>query len=639
MKLKIFIFLLFSVSLLSAMVLGCEPHDADTHTGNCSVMLFGKIIPDHPRLLFLPDEEQNIKQLKNNDPLLNDLFGLLKYHADKLLSTPVMKYELREEYSDILVISREQIHRMITLSLAYRLFGNPQYARKAEENLLNVCNYPDWDPKHFLDVAEMTTAVAIGYDWLYPVLPEKSRKTIRTAIKEKALDLAVKEYAAGDHTSWAKRETNWNVVCNTGMILGALAIAEDFPVLAEEIIPAGAGFVPNCLKHYDPDGVCYEGSGYWNYTNSNLAMLLKALNDNLGQDYGISNLPGVSKTAEFYVASVSPGGKMFNFANTSGTAPSKSPLYFYFSRKFNLPEVAEFYRSLLRESVRTPDQCPRWHFFLCIPWYDGAVSSGKTEKTRLQVFRNDYNPILVFNGKPGVKNSVYLIAKGGAPDVAHQQLDVGTFVIETNGIRWTDDLGADRYSLPGFWDYAPGGQRWDYFRNTNFSHNTLTIDGHLQYSRGRGTLLRYITEAAKPFGIIDMSSVYKDQATSVLRGFKLLDDNLVLVQDEVCLCPGIKQIEWSSVTSADVEISGNTAVLKKDGQELYVRIITPSNAVFTTAEAKTFTDQEYPLTGYHLLKATVTGAEGSCQTIRVIMSSDPSAVRTGADPGKLSEWN
>ena len=78
--------------------------------------------------------------------------------------------------------------------------------------------------------------------------------------------------------------------------------------------------------------------------------------------------------------------------------------------------------------------------------------------------------------------------------MAHQQLDIGTFIIETNGIRWTDDLGSDNYGLPGFWDYKPDGQRWTYFRNSNFSHNTLSIDHRLQnFGRDRRELIDWIT--------------------------------------------------------------------------------------------------------------------------------------------------
>lgn len=138
----------------------------------------------------------------------------------------------------------------------------------------------------------MTTAVAIGYDWLYDVLAPSTRQLVVHSIKTKALDLVVEEYKTGNADSWAKRETNWNVVCNTGMVLGALAIEEHYPELAKHIIGEAVRYIPNCLKHFAPDGVCYEGPAYWGYTNMYLSLLLKALNDNLGEDFGISGNGG-----------------------------------------------------------------------------------------------------------------------------------------------------------------------------------------------------------------------------------------------------------------------------------------------------------------------------------------------------------
>ena len=181
-------------------------------------------------------------------------------------------------------VSREQVYRMVNLTLAYRLSGDRRFAEKAERELIHVCNFSDWDPVHYLDVAEMTTAVAIGYDWLYDVLAPSTRQLVVHSIKTQALDLVVAEYKTGNADSWAKRETNWNVVCNTGMVLGVLAIEEHYPELAKHIIGEAVRYIPNCLKHFAPDGVCYEGPAYWGYTNMYLSLLLKALNDNLGED-------------------------------------------------------------------------------------------------------------------------------------------------------------------------------------------------------------------------------------------------------------------------------------------------------------------------------------------------------------------
>ena len=583
-----------------------------------SVRQSGKDLLQHPRLLFSKQEEQRIRDLFGTEPLLDSLYVGLMKEAERLLLVPPQEDPRREikNTKDILPISREQVYRMVNLALAYRLSGDRRFAEKAEKELVHVCNFPDWDPIHYLDVAEMTTAVAIGYDWLYDVLAPSTRQLVVHSIKTKALDLVVEEYNTGNADSWAKRETNWNVVCNTGMVLGALAIEEHYPELAKHIIGEAVRYIPNCLKHFAPDGVCYEGPAYWGYTNMYLSLLLKALNDNFGGDFGLSEMVGVDKSVLYYMHSTSPSGKIFNFANSGSTAPAAEPIYFYFSRAFNQPEVATFYRDVLSKTVHEGNYFR--FYFLSIPWYDTASSTADA-LPKLKVYEG-INDIVVLNGNRNIPNSLYLIAKTGDPDMAHQQLDIGTFIVEMNGIRWTDDLGTDNYNLPGFWDYKPGGQRWTYFRNSNFSHNTLSIDHKLQNSAGTGEIDRLDDRAAQPFVTMNMSTAYAGQSRFVYRTFRMLDDTRILVTDSVGLQSPSQSVQWSVITSADVECKGNTAVLRKDGKSFSLKIASPTNASFTTKAAKRGTEAEKPIEGYTVLSASVSGEP--VQVIKVLLSGE-----------------
>ncbi|WP_337813027.1 heparinase II/III domain-containing protein [Parabacteroides johnsonii] len=583
-----------------------------------SVRQSGKELLQHPRLLFSKQEEQRIRDLFGTEPLLDSLYAGLMKEAERLLLVPPQEDPRREikNTKDILPISREQVYRMVNLALAYRLSGDRRFAEKAEKELVHVCNFPDWDPIHYLDVAEMTTAVAIGYDWLYDVLAPSTRQLVVHSIKTKALDLVVEEYNTGNADSWAKRETNWNVVCNTGMVLGALAIEEHYPELAKHIIGEAVRYIPNCLKHFAPDGVCYEGPAYWGYTNMYLSLLLKALNDNFGGDFGLSEMVGVDKSVLYYMHSTSPSGKIFNFANSGSTAPAAEPIYFYFSRAFNQPEVATFYRDVLSKTVHEGNYFR--FYFLSIPWYDTASSTADA-LPKLKVYEG-INDIVVFNGNRNIPNSLYLIAKTGDPDMAHQQLDIGTFIVEMNGIRWTDDLGTDNYNLPGFWDYKPDGQRWTYFRNSNFSHNTLSIDHKLQNSAGTGEIDRLDDRAAQPFVTMNMSTAYAGQSRFVYRTFRMLDDTRILVTDSVGLQSPSQSVQWSVITSADVECKGNTAVLRKDGKSFSLKIASPTNASFTTKAAKKGTEAEKPIEGYTVLSASVSGEP--VQVIKVLLSGE-----------------
>lgn len=549
------------------------------------------------------------------------MLKLLKSEADELLSTPTI------DPPNDLSKSREHVYRIITLATAFRMFDEDKYASRAEKLLINLCQYPSWNPVHYLDVAETTIAVAIGYDWLYDYLSDDTKILIEKAIVEKALNLSILEYERSDNQgSWAKRETNWNVVCNTGMTLGAIAIADKNPLYSEKIIEYAAHYVPNCLKHYAPDGVCYEGPSYWEYTNIYLSLLLKSLNDNIGHDYGISDLLGVSKTASYYVQSLSPTNQVFNFANSGGSASSVSPLFFYFGKTFNQPEVINYYHNKLIDITDKKLSVPRWHFFLSVAWYQENIHTESAALPQLQVFENDFNPILVFNGDRSEDGSIFLTAKGGDPDEAHQQLDVGSFIIESEGIRWADDLGSDHYNLPGFWDYKPDGQRWSYFRNNNFSHNTLSIDNKLQYSQGKGVLSRYQTNIAEPFGIIDMSTIYKDQAKSVYRGFKLLDNNVILIQDEIDPLSDDQSVTWSLITKAEIHTECNTATLKMDGKTFTVKVISPSIVKLEVEEAKTYSTAEKSLSGYKILKISANSKDTKENPLRVLLGNNAAII-------------
>lgn len=586
----------------------------------CVFSAFGKteIQPHHPRLLFTTTEEKAVKKLIKKDPLARQLAAFLKTKADSIAEAPQIPYKM-DKYGNMLWTSRAYVLRLGTLSLAYRLYGEQKYLDAANKTLLWVCGYKDWDPKHYLDTAEMTTAVAIAYDWLFDALPETTRKIIKGSIYKNAISNVLREYEKGGPGSWAKRETNWNVVCNTGMTLGALAVAEDYPEEAETILKNAAHYMPNCLKHFAPDGVCYEGPAYWGYTNSYLSLYLKAVNDNGGDQGGIGQLPGVSRTALFYKRTLTPSGQRFNFGNASTEEVMNTPAFFFFSRRYQQPEVAEWFRKEIEKTIKQ-NQPIHQLFFLSLPWFNPASPTQNENIPSLEVYHNSINDLVVLNGNRKEKGSVFLVAKGGLPNQAHQQMDCGTFIIESDSVCWTEDLGADDYALPGFWDGKPGGDRWKYFRNNNFSHNTLNIDRQPQYANGKAFVCEENTHTAHPYARLDLSEVYKVQAHKAFRKFTLINDHTIEVEDEVELRNTSSTVFWTAATKAEVTINGSVAQLQKDEKVFYFRILSPEGATFHTYPAYNTYPGEKPIKGITMLEIACP-AQGGKAKITVEMSN------------------
>lgn len=576
-------------------------------------------IPQHPRLLFTSNEEIQVRKLIKENQEAQELARFLKNRADSLITLAQIPYEMNR-YGNMLYTSRAYVERLGILALAYRLYGEKKYLNAAEQTLQWVCNYPDWDPKHYLDTAEMTTAVAIAYDWLYTALPASTKKLVKKSIYKNAISRVLQEYEKGGPGSWAKRETNWNVVCNTGMVLGALAVAEDYPQEARTILENAARFMPNCLKHFAPDGVCYEGPSYWGYTASYLSLYLKAVTDNGGDKGKIGQLPGIEHTALYYKRTLSPTGRIFNFANAHEEALN-TPAFFLFSKLYHQSEVAEWYRGEIKKTIRQQQPLHQL-FYLSLPWYDNTHPNPLAALPKLEVYHNSINDIIVVNGKRNVQGSIFLTAKGGEPMQAHQQMDCGTFVLESEGVRWTDDLGSDDYNLPGFWDYKPGGQRWKYFRNNNLSHNTISIDHQVQYAAGKAFVCEEKTDIDQPYAKLDMTSLYKNQAESVFRTFTLTDDQTIEVKDEIKLSDTQSTVSWSVITKATVETNGNKAHLTHNGKHFYIQIVSPTNATFTSRPAQNTSPKEYPIRNTTILEANCTFDQPDA-TIKVRMSSRP----------------
>lgn len=576
-------------------------------------------IPQHPRLLFTSNEEIQVRKLIKENQEAQELARFLKNRADSLITLAQIPYEMNR-YGNMLYTSRAYVERLGILALAYRLYGEKMYLNAAEQTLQWVCNYPDWDPKHYLDTAEMTTAVAIAYDWLYTTLPASTKKLVKKSIYKNAISRVLQEYEKGGPGSWAKRETNWNVVCNTGMVLGALAVAEDYPQEARTILENAARFMPNCLKHFAPDGVCYEGPSYWGYTASYLSLYLKAVTDNGGDKGKIGQLPGIEHTALYYKRTLSPTGRIFNFANAHEEALN-TPAFFLFSKLYHQSEVAEWYRGEIKKTIRQQQPLHQL-FYLSLPWYDNTHPNPLAALPKLEVYHNSINDIIVVNGKRNVQGSIFLTAKGGEPMQAHQQMDCGTFVLESEGVRWTDDLGSDDYNLPGFWDYKPGGQRWKYFRNNNLSHNTISINHQVQYAAGKAFVCEEKTDIDQPYAKLDMTSLYKNQAESVFRTFTLTDDQTVEVKDEIKLSDTQSTVSWSVITKATVETNGNKAHLTHNGKHFYIQIVSPTNATFTSRPAQNTSPKEYPIRNTTILEANCTFDQPDA-TIKVRMSSRP----------------
>lgn len=525
--------------------------------------------PTHPRLFFTDEELPRIKDALKKDLLVQQWYDRLSEEAQQMLAEPPVEYKLVGPR--LLRQSRAALRRISTLAGLYRLDGDQRWSARARTEMLTAAAFPDWNPKHFLDTAEMTTALAIGYDWLYDHLSVEDRATIRRALIEKGLKQGLDAYTrepqwtkANHGTAWTEADHNWNQVCNGGMIVGALAIADEEPALAAAIINGARKSIVVPMRKFAPDGGYEEGPGYWNYGTRYNVFFLAAIKSALGTDFGLTKMPGFADTGLFRMHIIGPLGQTFNYADSRAKAESASQML-WLARALDRPMYAA------HERLVAGDRPDIFHLL----WSgNNSRAIGKLNLSLDYIFRNVN--VALFRSAWQDAKATYVGFKGGDNKANHSHLDLGTFVLDALGERWALDLGPDDYNLP---DYFSKRQRWTYYRLRTESHNTLTIDNKNQNPSGRAPLIAYLSTTRRAFAVADLTDGYKPKVIRAWRGIALLDRRQVLVQDEI-KARELVDVIWNFHTRARVEMRGKRATLTQNNVQFEVRILSPQSARF-----------------------------------------------------------
>ena len=395
----------------------------------------------HPRLLVLDDQLAAVKKSIQSDRTAKAYFEHIRDVGDGLLDAPVSERLIIGPR--LLHISRQVLGRVTTLGGLYRLTGEKKYADRAKAEMLAAAAFVDWNPSHFLDTAEMSNSLGIGYDWLFDVLTPDERRIIRTAIIEKGLKPGLAVYSAKD--GWHLRTNNWNQVCNGGMTVGALAIADEEPELAGQILVHARRSIPIAMAAFS-DGGCIEGPAYWGYATMYIAFYASAMQTALN-DTTVLNSPGLKETGLFRIHSIGPIDRMFNFADGGEGAGTASQM-FYFSRAYDAPVYPAHERLRVGPDGKAADA-------MHLLWFEGAGSADDIAKLPTAA-KFDRIDVALMRSAWNDRDAAFVGFKGGDNAASHANLDLGTFVYDVDGLRWATELGPDDYNLPGYF----GKQRW-----------------------------------------------------------------------------------------------------------------------------------------------------------------------------------
>ena len=521
----------------------------------------------HPRIIMSEERFAKLKTSIGDGSVTAILLEKLREEADWLLNESVCQYEIPDGIR-LLETSKRIQRRVAALAMAYNIFGDEKYAQRCYTELEAACNFQDWNPRHFLDTAEMSTAFALGYDWLYNWMNDQQRTFIRKNMIEKGLNQVMDDYEDRPRSRtycWYQDYPgdNWKLVCNGSMSMAALAIGDeaDAKDIASEVLTYAYKEAYSFVRraYSAKDGTYSEGLGYWDYATYYLGLFSSSLTSAAGTDYGLADYEGLRKSVDFvrYMSSNTP--KSFSFGDDRESRDTGWTVFLW---------LADYYQSYDIASTRIK-KIPNDSFnYLDLLWIEedktpDTVSDSPTDWGEVGAsnasFRNTWD-------ESGIVAALHV---GENVYKYHGHYDLGSFYIESNGQRFFTDLGNENYELEN---------RQYSYRIRAEGHNTLVINPsqELDQQEGAECLITAFNEGNEAYAVTDLTDAYEQNgAESVVRGLKMIKDKeCVIIQDEISL-DASGEVYWFAHTKGEITVAddGRSAVVTVGSEKMWVGII------------------------------------------------------------------
>ncbi len=521
----------------------------------------------HPRLFADAAGFEALKARLGKEELLTAGAEFVRAGAGRLLNTTPV--ERIKEGKRLLGVSRTALYRINTLALAYRLYGDKAHLDRAVAEMRAACAFEDWNPSHFLDVGEMTLAVATGYDWLYNDMDEATRKEIAAGLRRCGLDASL------THSGWVRARNNWGQVCNSGILAGALALAEENPAEAARFAQRCIDHLPHSMKPLAPNGNYPEGPGYWHYGVEFNVVGMALLEGTLGSDFGLASMPGFKETGAYPDLVTGPSGLTFNYAD-GGAGRGSSMAPWWFAKRFNRPDILAYYElDAFRKTVANrrinPNKGNRMLPYVLF-WMQPVPADIKPTAPLVWDAQGPV-PITIQRSSWDNSKALFVGLKAGSPSGPHGHMDGGTFILESECVRWAVDLGAEGYhkieSLGmSLWNTRQDSDRWKIFRLGTSGHNVPMIDGCQQLVTGAAKVMEVKQEGTSSEVTLDLSELYTNATSVVRKGAMASDGRRYMIRDTFAgVRPGAT-IRWAMMTQAETAIDGDTVTLRQNGKSI-----------------------------------------------------------------------
>lgn len=599
-----------------------------------SLVSFAQEDTSHPRLFLRSGEEKALLENIGRDSVWTRMHRAVLAECDTMCDIAPMERTL--DGPRLHAVSCEVLRRVLFLSYAWRMTGEEKFAARAEREMLHVCGFTDWNPSHFLDVAEMSTALAIGYDWLYERLPQSSRDTIVSNIIRKGLDPAEDPFLSAVFVTRPSRTCNWGQVCNGGMAIAAIALATENPVQSGRIIErSGKLMMLPMEKEYPPQGCYPEGFGYWAFGTQYNILFLAAMEKWFGEESIERYLavPGFIESGNFSQQLITPSLRTFGYSDNS-TRIYLEPAVIWFNTRRADPRMYYMQKKLFEKYEQTHSYVKTIKNRLIPMMLIWGAGCGEAPAVSLDGAKAPAECFYLGKGDNDVcvmrsswdDGAAYLGFKSGRANNPHGHMDIGSFYFEKGGVRWSLDLGSDHYgdiaaAHVNMFNMAQDSPRWTVLtKYNNFAHSTTFPDAVLQKVDAQCEIGSYRDGVLVKWAQSDLTPLYPEVLDSLvrrasLRGRKVVVRDFVKAGQEPC------RMVWTMTTEAVSAVRNGKEILltAAGGQTLRLKVGSDFNWEMDFAPVEQNNCYENPSDGISWLRIVYTVSSGKEGRFKVKM--------------------
>lgn len=402
---------------------------------------------EHPRLLFDAKQQAVIEkrfQLEKYKPVLTEIETNANAQRQKMPVSSLV-YDLDQFPDEDWLPSWDAwgAHSVATgealkwNALSYTFNKNLEAGKYVKDVLITLAGWKDWASPwqtkrgRFGDHRTGTWShnLSLAYDLVYPIMTDKERETVRTALIKNIIDGVNKTFVYDDNITG--KTSNWIAMTVGGSLMTMAAMFND----GKDTQNFEPYFTGSLLKFYSfinkvcdsLDGGWGEGLGYNEYSFTNMSMSLPSLKNVFNIDL---SAPLVNSYNEYIWSGVLENRNFFHFGDAARSITS-FPSWAFLLNMRKEPRLSWLYHYFKKGET----------LFDVLFDVDGIPQDSPFDENPDKVFRKIGTSVF----KGGWSRNDFSFAMRTGAFFNHQHMDQGSFMLSDKGVDFIVERGGSTY--------------------------------------------------------------------------------------------------------------------------------------------------------------------------------------------------